>query len=271
MMRDLSGLRIATLGSVLLLGACQRIGNKDGAGSQAPATSGSVPAGPAIAVAATSTAPATTASSVVPAAAPGTTAGQRDYALEGLGELAPDCVEPAVVLMAVPKDFYSSDTFDWRHVRQVALANPEFEIVRALALNSKPTSIAFTENEHKPTKGVALVAHCKTSATCLRFAAAYRTVVASAAPTPICGPNPNIGPRIAGGKSVLPATGSISGVLPEKKDAQSQCVRLAACKAAKAHVLASDETQECMKKPGNFKRHCSLKQTCDEVLACVGE
>jgi len=249
-----------------LLAGCQRSISKDNSSGPVPATVVSVQAPAASAPAAPVFSVAAATSAVIPVKP---TAPQ-DYSVEGLGELAADCVAPSVFLMAVPKNYYSSDTFDWRHVRQVALANPDFEVVPTLVPGSKATSIEFTENEHKPTNGVALVAHCKSSDTCRRFAAAYRTVVPSAKLTLICGPNPNIGPRITGGKSVLPTSGSISGVLPDKKDAQSQCVRLAACKAAKDHALASDESQECMQKPGGFKLYCSMKKTCEQVLACVG-
>lgn len=191
-----------------------------------------------------------------------------DYSQDGLGTLPDNCIDPAVVMMAVPKDYYAKDTFDWRHVRQVALANPEFRIVRNVTNTTPGQSVSFTENEHKPTKGVALVAHCVTSKTCLRFAAAYKAVVATASLTPICGSNPNIGARITGGKSVLPASGDIQSVLPDKKDVQSQCIRLAACRAARDHRLANDETQACMRKPNDFKTACALRKTCEQVLAC---
>jgi len=191
-----------------------------------------------------------------------------DYSLEGIATLAENCVDPNVVLTAVPKNYYESDTFDWRHVRQVALANSGFHVLHELGTTKTEGSIAFTENEHTPTKGVALVLHCATPKTCLRFAAAYRTVVPTAKVTPICGANPNIGSRITGGKSVLPSSGNLKEALPEKTDVQSQCVRLAACKAAREFKLASDEAQECMKKPSKFKVSCSLKKTCEQVLAC---
>jgi hypothetical protein len=174
--------------------------------------------------------------------------------------------------LAIPKQGYGSDTFEWRHARQVALANPQFEVVRKVERGSKPNAIAFSANAHEPTRGVALVARCKTSATCMEYAAAYRTVVPTAKPTPICGSNPNIGAPIEGGKSVLPkeAHASIAAVLPDSKDAQSQCVRLAACKAARDYALAGDETMACMRSPSNFKLQCALKKSCAEVLACSG-
>jgi hypothetical protein len=191
-----------------------------------------------------------------------------DYSSEGVGTLPDNCIDPAVVLQAVPKTYYEHNTFDWRHVRQVALANPTFRVMPALGAAKGEGAIAFTENEHKPTKGVALVAHCGTSKTCLRFAAAYHTVVPTASVTPLCGANPNIGSRITGGKSVLPASGSLKDVLPEKTDVQSQCVRLAACKAARDFKLEGNEAQDCMMKPSKFKLHCSLKKTCEQVLTC---
>jgi hypothetical protein len=191
-----------------------------------------------------------------------------DYSLEGIGTLPEDCVDPNLVLSAVPKSFYESNTFDWRHVRQVALANPGFHVVPALGATKTEGTIAFTENEHKPTKGIALVAHCATSKTCLRFAAAYHTVVPTATPTPICGANPNVGARVTGGKSVLPTSGNLKDVLPEKTDVQSLCVRLMACKAARDFKLAGDETQACMMKPTKFKTSCGLKKTCEQVLTC---
>lgn len=258
------GLNWGLLLCALSLGACQLIGNGDGRTKQTSVANPQVPVAPVFSVATPpSAAPLAVASAAV--------AARNDYSEEGLAPIVSDCVDPAIVMMAVPKTYYESDTFDFRHVRQVALANPDFEIVSALLPSSKPASIAFVVNEHLPTRGVALVAHCKTAATCRRFAAAYRTVVPTATLTPICGKNPNIGPRITGGKSVLPPSGSISGVLPDRKDVQSQCVRLAACKAAKEHSLSSDETQACMKKPSTFKLQCSLRKTCDEVRTCVGE
>lgn len=229
----------------------------------AVATQPAKPLPPLPAASALVTAPA--ASAATAAAAP---AALSDYSLEGIGSLPDDCVDPNVVLSAVPKNFYESNTFDWRHVRQVALANPGFRVVPALGAAKTEGTIAFTENEHKPTKGVALVAHCSTSKTCLRFAAAYHTVVPTATPTPICGSNPNVGARVTGGKSVLPASGNLKDVLPEKTDVQSLCVRLMACKAARDFKLTGDETQACMMKPGKFKTNCSLKKTCEQVLAC---
>jgi hypothetical protein len=262
----------------LSVNACNLLGGKED--SQKAASSVSAPQSPVFVVASTKAGAteqvngvATGSSGAAMAAASSAPpAALSDYSLEGIGELPEKCTDSAVVMMAVPKNYYSSDSFDWRHVRQVALANPEFEIVRSLSAGSKPQSIAFSENEHTPTKGIALVAHCKTAATCLKFAAAYRTVVPTAKLTPICGANPNIGARITGGKSVLPDSGRIADVLPnsKNKDAQSECVRLAACKAARDHVLSSDETQECMKKPGAFKLHCAQKQSCEQVLACSG-
>lgn len=225
--------------------------------SATPAVSAALPAAPSGVPQATST--------EVPQA-------PRDaYSMEGLGELPANCTDPGVVLLAVPKKIFESDSFDWRHARQVVLANPQFEVARNLTPGSKSHAIAFTENEHQPTKGVALVAHCKTAATCLELAAAYRTVVPTAKPTPICGANPNVGARIQGGRSVLPPNGSIGEILPGDKDIQSQCVRLAACKAARDHALSDDETQGCMRKPSDFKIRCALKKTCSEVLTCSGQ
>jgi hypothetical protein len=221
-----------------------------------------MPAAPSAAPAASSAAPE--------AAASGAPQLSRDgYSAQGLGELPANCTDPAVVMLAIPKSYYESDAFDWRHARQVLLANPQFEVVRNLGPDSKPRAIAFTENEHVPTKSVALVAHCKTAATCIDFAAAYRAVVPAAKPTPICGANPNVGERIQGGRSVLPKTGQMSDVLPAAKDVQSQCVRLAACKAARDHGLAGDETQGCIRKPTDFKVQCALKKSCSEVLSCT--
>ncbi len=193
-----------------------------------------------------------------------------DYSAEGLVALPENCVDSQVVLGAVPKNFYASDTFGWRHVRQVALANPRFKFVRNLNKTAIAGEVAFTVNEHKPTKGVALVAHCGTAKTCLDFAAAYRTVVPTAKPTLLCGANPNIGKRILGGENVLPDSGKIADVLPDKKDVQSQCVRLAACKAARDFRLETDEAQACMMKPSQFKLNCARKKSCEQVLSCSG-
>jgi hypothetical protein len=264
--------------ATLSVSACNLLSGKDESQKVAPSVSASpspvfvvasAKSGTTEQVNGIATSPSSAAASA-PSSAP--QAALSDYSTEGIGSLPENCTDSAVVMMAVPKNYYSNDTFDWRHVRQVALANPEFEIVRSLSAGSKPQSIAFSENEHTPTKGVALVAHCKTAATCLKFAAAYRTVVPTAKLTPICGANPNIGARITGGKTVLPDSGRIADVLPDdkNKDAQSECVRLAACKAARDHALPSDETQECMKKPGSFKLHCAHKKTCEQVLACSG-
>lgn len=112
------------------------------------------------------------------------------------------------------------------------------------------------------------MAHCATPKTCQRFAAAYHTVVPSAKTTLICGANPNIGARVAGGKSVLPANGNLASALPKKDDVQSLCVRLAACKAARDFKLPDDETQACIMSPSKYKLNCALKKTCAEVLVC---
>lgn len=261
---------LVAVGLVVMTGACNLISRNDRDSSPTPVPS--LASAPVFVVASAATTPGSP-----PALAPSNAASVAstnepvklsDYSQEGLGPLPDNCSSPAVVMMAVPKNYYSSDTFDWRHVRQVALANPDFNIVRNLTGTAGSRDISFSENEHKPTTGVALVAHCSNSKTCLRFAAAYRTVVPTAKLTLICGPNPNIGARITGGKTVLPETFDIKGVLPDKKDVQSLCVRLAACKAARDHALGSDETQACMMKPTTFKTNCALKKTCEQVLTC---
>lgn len=260
--------RLAAICSLVLsVGACSFGSRGDTDSTPASASVQAVVPAPVFVVSAAtaaSTASAAPTAAPVPAIAANTLT---DYSQEGLGALPDSCKAPAIVMMAVPKGYYDSDSFDWRHVRQVALANPSFSIVRKL-VGAEGRKIAFSENEHKPTGGIALVAHCSTSKTCLRFAAAYRTVVPTAKLTLVCGANPNIGARLTGGKSVLPESGGIESILPDKKDTQSQCVRLAACKAARDFQLTGDETQQCMMKPGTFKLHCALKKTCDKVLAC---
>jgi len=258
------GCAVLVLGALL---ACKLPGQKDeaqpaaSAAAAAPVASPS-PIAPAQAAAASAVAAASAAASAAQAAEAARPL--TDYPTEGLTVLPDNCVDSKVVLTAVPKTHFESEGFLWRFARQVALANPQFQYL--FHKEPGPKKVVFKAVEHKPTKGVALLAECNDAKTCMQFAAAYKTVVPTSRPEPICGKAPTLGEDIAG-PMVLDFP--LESSLPGKVDAVSKCVRLAACQAARDKKLAGDPAIDCQKKPSSFKLECAMKFPCSKVLACA--
>jgi len=228
---------------------------------------------------ATAVAPAAAASAPTPAAkpAPVVTVGaagapavvRADYATEGLRKIAADCTSSKVILTAVTREVFEGEHFIWRFARQVAVANPELKYVGALTPD--PGRILFYAAEHLPTKGVALVAECSDAKSCIRFAAAYKTVVPTSKPEIVCGEATRIGPRVPGPAVVdVDNADPLSVSLPAKGDTVSQCVRLAACRAARDKQLPGDPAVECQAKPSQFSIDCAKQASCAQVLSCAG-
>ena len=260
---------LACAGLVLtVLLACKLPGKKEegqpaASAAAVPSAAPPSPIGPAQAAAASAVAAAAAAASAAQAAESAKPLTQ--YSTEGLTQIPDNCVDPRVVLTAVPKTHFDSEGFLWRFARQVALANPEFEYLFQKAPGQR--KVFFKAAEHKPTKGVALLAECNDAKTCMQFAAAYKTVVPTSRPEPICGKAPTIGEDVTG-PMVLIFGDPLESSLPAKEDAVSKCVRLAACQAARDKKLEGDPAIDCQKKPSSFKLECAMKFPCSKVLAC---
>lgn len=216
-------------------------------------------------------APPTASAPPVATVAPAAT----DYARAAIREIPDNCKDARVVLTAVPKAQFDDKTFKWRFAQQVLIADPaHFKAVSASA-SPKGKEIVFSSLEHLPTKGVALVAQCSAE-TCMRFGAAYKTVVPTSHPEVVCGKVPTVGApqsSAAGTDQIIPFSSPdpLKAALPEKTDIVGQCVRLAACQAAKDFKLEGDPAIECQKHPGPFKLACAAKASCDAVLECVAK
>lgn len=259
------------LGVVCALGACKLPVKADKESEAAPAP----PAPPAAATAPSAAAPAA-ASAALPTAAPPSAAASAaaapasGYSTEGLRAIPDNCVAPQVILTAIPRAVFDSEGFTWRFARQVAVANPQFSIPPVEL--PPPGHIYFKAFEHTPTKGVALVAKCTEAKTCTQFAAAYRTVVPTSKPEVLCGNATTLGAEVNGAPVLnFDAAEILQGSLPEKDNVIGQCVRLAACKAARDKRLDGDPAIACQKKPSTFKLACAAKFPCSAVLSCMGE
>jgi hypothetical protein len=195
------------------------------------------------------------------------------YATAGIKTAAADCNDAWAILTVVPVAVHEKPDFIWRYARQIFLANPQFRY----GLPEAPADVVFHERPHAATAGIALVAHCTSGDTCNQVAAAFKTVVPTSKPEVVCAKSPPGIDATAGafvldwdlipGQDMHP---SIAKTLPAEGDAVSQCVRLAACKAARDHELDGDPAVACQKKPTDFRLACAQKKTCGEVLACAG-
>ena len=195
-------------------------------------------------------------------------AAEGGYSVSGLiGSIPSGCAKPAAVLTAVPQAHFATSDFLWRFARQVALANPQFEYLPSAR---GPAQVSFVVADHTPTGGVALIARCGSSATCTQFAAAYQTVVPTSKPALVCGQVTTITNERSEGPPVIDP-GGLQASLPSGRDVVAQCVRLAACDAARDKRLEGDPAIECQKRPSGFKIACAAKSTCSAVLACVHE
>ena len=187
------------------------------------------------------------------------------YSLDGIAKIDPTCVKSQVILTAITMQAWQSTDFQWNFAKQVFLANPQFKMKFQL-----PTGGDFVStrvDEHRPTKGAALVAECTRADTCMQVAAAYKTVVPTSHPVVTCGPTPTLGQNIAPGS--IGVSSAPSGDLPTKENVVQQCVRLAACTAHRDGKLDGDPAIACQKKPSTFQLRCALKASCDDVLSCV--
>jgi hypothetical protein len=202
-------------------------------------------------------------------AAPATPAVPREYSTEGLRAIPDNCAAPQVVLTAVPRSVFDAAGFNWRFARQVAVANHfSYPIVEM----SGPGHVYFSTFEHKPTKGVALVAKCNDTKTCTQFAAAYRTVVPTSKPEVLCGSATTLGAELNGPQLLAFDSGEIvKAALPTESDVIGKCVRLAACQAERDKKLDGDPALACQKKPSAFKLDCAAKFPCSAVLSCMGD
>ncbi len=198
-----------------------------------------------------------------------------DYSRAELREIPENCKDARVVLAAVPKAQFDDKTFKWRFPQQVLIADPaHFKAVSA-SNAPKGKEIVFSSLEHLPTQGVALVAQCSPE-TCMRFAAAYKTVVPTSHPEVVCGKLPTVGAPVTsanGSDQLVPfaSPDPLKAALPEKTDIVGQCVRLAACQAAKSFKLEGDPAIDCQRHPGPFKLACAAKASCAEVLECAAK
>ena len=260
------------LGVVCALGACKLPIKGDKEGDKELKAAPAAPATPAPTVPASPAAPATAAVVAAPSAstsAAGATP-TSGYSTEGLRAIPDNCTAPQVILTAIPRTVFDSEGFTWRFARQVAVANPQFSIPPVEL--PPPGHIYFKAFEHTPTKGVALVAKCTETKTCMQFAAAYRTVVPTSKPEVLCGNATTLGAEIPGPPVLNFDAGEIlQGSLPEKSNVIGQCVRLAACQAARDKKLDGDPAIACQKKPSTFKLDCAAKFPCSAVLSCMGE
>lgn len=236
------------------------------ASSAAAARPAVLPAIPSALAPAASTAPAPAPAVSASAAAAAEAAG--DYNTAALRPIAEDCKAPLAILTAVPMKLFRSEGYQWRFASQVAIANPGFKYRKTL--DGGPGQLAFASVEHTATQGAALVARCTDTKTCMRFAAAYKTVVPTSKPELFCAKAPTLGADLSGGPSVqFGPDADIFTVAPGEADTVSECVRLAACQAQRDKKLDGDPAIECQKHPSHFKVGCATSKTCSEVLACA--
>jgi hypothetical protein len=222
------------------------------------------PATPATAAAAPPAVPAPAASVAAPAAAASAAVFDGQYPLDGVNKIAANCAKSQVILTAVTMGALQSTDFQWNFAKQVFLANPQFKIKTPLP--SGGDFVNFRVDEHKPTKGAALVAQCTRAETCMQVAAAYKAVVPTSHPEVTCGPTPTLGESIG---PALFGSGDLKDELPSKENVVQQCVRLAACTAHRDGKLDGDPAIACQKKPSSFQLRCAFKSTCEQVLSCV--
>jgi hypothetical protein len=276
MRRDYFGIVLA-LGALL---ACKNVA-KELLKEDAPATPAPVAAPPAAATpAATTATTATTAATAaaVASAAPAAsetaaTAGgvpfDGKYAVGTISPIPANCAASRAILTTVTRGAFDSENFEWNFPKQVFLANPQFKLT-TLGLPKAGDKVLLRALEHKPTKGVALIADCNLADTCMQVAAAYKTVVPTSHPEVVCGKSPSLGAELSM-SPLLSVEGIAKESLPKKDNVIQQCVRLASCQARHDGKLEGDPAIECQRRPSSFQLRCSLKASCDEVLACVSK
>jgi hypothetical protein len=194
--------------------------------------------------------------------------------MTGIKAAPTGCKEAWAILATVPAVLHDKPDFHWRFARQVFLANPQF----GYGIPESPSSVVFYESPQPVAGGFTLGARCSRAIECNQLAAAYKTVVPTSKPDVICGQLPSyvsLGPGAGVFEwDMTPENGlhrPLEKNLPAQDDTVSQCVRLAACKAARDRKLDGDPSIDCQKKPSNFKLACARKPACAEVLTCTGE
>ncbi len=233
------------------------------AAASTPSRTTTTTAGPENAAAAAASAVNAGAAAAASAAAAATFDGK--YSLDGIKQIPPNCKAPSVILTAVTQKAFDSENFEWNFAKQVYAANPQFKPAFE-QLEPGANKVLFRAHEHKPTKGVALVASCNSAETCMQVAAVYKIVVPTSHPEVICGGSESV---LGMGADSIVVRGLPSEDLPKKENVIQQCVRLAACQAHRAGKLEGDPAIECQKKPSKFALRCALKETCDGVLSCA--
>ncbi|HNS96826.1 MAG TPA: hypothetical protein PLJ27_06550 [Polyangiaceae bacterium] len=176
------------------------------------------------------------------------------------------CSDAKAVLAVITHEAYSKPGFEWKWVRQVMLANPQFTVVPHAAL--MPGMVTFQDYDYGTSNAKALVAHCGHGGTCNQVAKAYKRIVRSSKPTVYCGPVPGLGKPV----SAVPLwlDGGPKANLPQSGDVISQCARLAACALVKDQTIPGDPGLECQRAPSRFALACASKASCAEVNACAG-
>ncbi len=203
--------------------------------------------------------------SVAPAAA---TPFDGKYPLDGIRQIPSNCKAPLVILTSVTRQVMDSDKFPWNFAKQVFVANPQFK-ASPFGPPKAAADVFLHGAEHKPTNGVALIAECASADTCMQVAAAYKIVVPTSKPEVVCGKAPTLGEGWA--TIVIGPDEPLKERLPPKDNIIQQCVRLAACQARKDGKLDGDPAIECQRKPSSFQLRCSFKESCDDVISCVGQ
>jgi len=200
-------------------------------------------------------------------------AGKR-YAMDAIRPLPASCSAPGVVLATTRlqnedarvdyvNDRHASYT-PWHFLRQTVLAYNEFKSVAERP--TKPMEVQFIEalydnDQLAPTA----VARCADVDTCNKLMAAYKRVVPSSRPEPLCGlSSPNI---IVRDETAFLIDGQGK---QDKADVPiAKCVRLAACRFASGADVQGDPALECQKGPAKFKLDCAAKATCADVVRCA--
>jgi len=243
----------------------------------APSPAASAVAAPAPATAAPPVSPAAAAAAAAAVAsaalaanelAPAAKPFDGKYSLDGIRQIPANCKAPHVILTTVTQGVFDSGKLPWNFARQVFLANQQFKY-STLTLSGGASNVLLRGAAHKPTKGVALVADCNSADTCMQVAAVYKTVVPTSNPEVVCGNAPTLGESVA--TFVFEEGQPLKANLPPKDNVVQQCVRLAACQARRDGKLDGDPGIECQRKPSSFQLRCSFKDSCDDVMSCVGK
>ena len=249
---------------------------KLGEGSARPAASASAAGASSIkAAAASSDVPAAPASATATAAASASAspAGPApSFSLEGVAAIADDCKEAYATAATAPESV--GPEYDWAWTKQALLANPQFKInLDDRDPASGEVSFRLFQASVKFHSAWVLVARCGDGATCNRLVAMLRATTHNKSPQPYCGSLPM---DLVWGtplRPILRELGDPQRTLPGDDDSKGQCARLQACSVAADPSKAESITVglDCQKAPHKFKRACSQKFPCSEVMTCLGQ